>query len=250
MVIIKVLAPMAGITNGEFCSKLIPCGFDMVTLGGYNADKASINAGKEILSRGRPEFDISLEELFPQIEKESHLIKTRAREYNNEIKVSVNLRSLNPDPIIHISQISDVDVVEINAHCRQKELTTIGCGQGLLQDSEFLEDFTREVVNKSEAEVSIKIRANVDGVDEIEIAHIIQDTGCDFIHVDAMKPGFDEADLDVIKKISQSIDTFLIGNNSIKDVESGKKMLEAGANGISIARAVINGKLPFDLSKI
>ncbi len=37
--ILKVLAPMAGISNARFCLKLAPYGFNMVTLGGYNADK-------------------------------------------------------------------------------------------------------------------------------------------------------------------------------------------------------------------
>ena len=30
---------MAGITNAEFLNKLIPYGFDVVTLGGYSLDK-------------------------------------------------------------------------------------------------------------------------------------------------------------------------------------------------------------------
>jgi TIM-barrel protein len=241
---------MAGITDGEFCCKLIPYGFDMVTLGGYNADNPTITAGKKILARGRGEFDIAEENLFQIIGNQSHMIKSYALRNNFDVEVSVNLRSLDPDPIIKISKINDVDVVEINAHCRQKELIDIGCGQALLQNMEFLEDFTREVVKKSSAKVSVKIRANVDGVDELEISKVIEDVESDFIHVDAMKPGFNHADLDIINSISGQIKTFLIGNNSVKDIESGKKMLEAGAQGISIARAAMGGTLNFDLSKI
>ena len=37
-----VLAPMAGICNGDFAVKLIPYGFDTVTLGGFNIDKYNI----------------------------------------------------------------------------------------------------------------------------------------------------------------------------------------------------------------
>ena len=43
---------------------------------------------------------------------------------------------------------------------------------------------------------------------------------------------------------------FIIGNNSIRDVESARKMLAAGADGISIARAAIGGTLSFDLTQI
>ena len=46
--------------------------------------------------------------------------------------------------------------------------------------------------------------------------------------------------MDVIKRISDSVDIFLIGNNSIIDVNSAIQMLNAGAEAFSIARAAIN----------
>lgn len=242
---IKVLAPMAGITDAKFCLKLAPFGFDMVTLGGYNIDKATICAGEKILQRGRPEFKIKEENYFDVINEQAIQLKEKWKG-----KVSVNLRSINPDPIIEISKIKEVDVVEINAHCRQKELTDIGCGQAMLKNPEFLEDFVKETVKKSSAKVSVKFRANVANVDDLQIAKILESARCDYIHIDAMKPGFNHADLDIVRKISQKVQTFIIGNNSIKDIESTQKMFNAGANGISIARAAISGQISFDLSKI
>lgn len=236
---------MAGITDAKFCLKLIPYGFDMVTLGGYNTDEPTINAGKQIIERGRSEFDIDEDRLLEVIENQSKTIKDVW-----DGLLSINLRASSPDPIIEISKINGIDVVEINAHCRQQELTKIGCGQALLGDIDFLEDFAREVVTKSSTKVSVKIRANVHGVDEIETAKAVERAGCDFIHVDAMKPGFQCADLDIIKKISNETNIFIIGNNSIVDIESARKMFKSGASGISIARAAINGKINFDLSQI
>ncbi|MDO8870718.1 MAG: tRNA-dihydrouridine synthase [Methanobacteriaceae archaeon] len=236
---------MAGITDAKFCLKLIPFGFDMVTLGGYNIDSPTITAGEKILQRGRPEFSINEEDYFEVIYNQAKEIKE-----NWNGLVSVNLRSTTPDPIIEISRIKEVDVVEINAHCRQSEITEIGCGQAMLQDLEFLEEFSAEVVKKSSAKVSLKFRANVINLDNLAIVKAVESAGCDFIHIDAMKPGFDYADLDIIHEISQNIETFLVGNNSIIDVDSAKKMLSAGANGISIARAAMGGRINFDLSKI
>ncbi len=242
---IKVLAPMAGITNADFCLKLIPYGFDMVTLGGYNADNPTIDAGKKIMERGRLEFDIPEGELIYKIEKEANKIKE-----NWNGKLSVNIRSITPDPIIEISKLKKVDVVEINAHCRQKEITSIGCGQALLANPDFMEEFVLQVVKKSKSKVSVKIRAHVAGVNELKMVQIIEDTGADFIHVDAMKPGLKEADLNLIKKINAKCSIFIIGNNSITDLDSAQKMINSGAQGISIARAAMGGKLNFDLSKI
>ncbi|MDO9043930.1 MAG: tRNA-dihydrouridine synthase [Methanobacteriaceae archaeon] len=236
---------MAGITDAKFCLKLIPFGFDMVTLGGYNIDSPTITAGEKILQRGRPEFSINEEDYFEVIYNQAKEIKE-----NWNGLVSVNLRSTTPDPIIQISRIKEVDVVEINAHCRQSEITEIGCGQAMLQDLEHLGEFSAEVVKNSSAKVSVKFRANVLNLNDLEIAKAVESSGCDFIHIDAMKPGFNYADLDIIHEISQNIETFLVGNNSIVDINSAKKMLDAGANGISIARAAMGGRINFDLSKI
>jgi tRNA-dihydrouridine synthase len=71
---IEVLAPMAGITDGEFCSKMAKYGFDLLTIGGYNADQGAINAGLKIIKRGRPEFDVAEEELVKHITKVWYLL--------------------------------------------------------------------------------------------------------------------------------------------------------------------------------
>ncbi len=243
----KVLAPMAGITDGTFCRDISTLGFDMVTLGGYNADPSTLNAGQKILARGRPEFDLKPGELISHLEGQTLLLKSHDT-WNG--LVSVNLRAMTPDPIIEVSRLKNVDVVEINAHCRQPEITDLGCGQALLKNQSYLEKFTREVVKKAKSKVSVKIRANVPGVDELATVQSIEHTGADYLHVDAMKPGFDSADYDLIKSIRQKTSLFIIGNNSIRDVQSARRMLAAGADGISIARAAIGGTLSFDLSQI
>lgn len=242
---IEVLAPMAGITDGKFCSRLSSSGFDILTIGGYNADHESIEAGYKIMNRGRLEFHVEEEDLFEHINGEIKIIKD---ENNFEGLVSVNIRANSPDPIIMLSKIPNLDIIEINAHCRQPELVAAGCGQGLLKDPVNLHDFVSEVVENSNKKISVKIRANVPGVDDVLVAKAIEEAYADFIHVDAMKPGYDTADYGVIEKIKNNIDTYLIGNNSIRDLISARKMLSSGADGISIARAAMNGTVPFDLS--
>jgi TIM-barrel protein len=236
---------MAGITNGKFAVKLIPYGFDMVTLGGYNTDSKTIAAGEKIIHRGRSEFDIAKVDLINVIEKETNLIKKE-----HDVKVSANLRAISPDPIIEISKIKLLDVVEINCHCRQEEILDIGCGQSILKDIDFLVDFIKSIVKKSKSQVSVKMRANVNDVDTLKVAKIIDGLSVHYLHIDAMKPGFNHADLNIISKVANETNAFLIGNNSITSIEDGIAMINAGADGISIARAVINGKLDFNLKKI
>jgi TIM-barrel protein len=238
---------MAGITDGKFCSKMTPYGFDILTLGGYNADHQAINAGLMIMKRGRSEFDIEKNDLLTHIRDEVRFIKN-----NNNYTglVSVNLRASSPEPIIEISKIPELDIIEINAHCRQQEMVESGCGQALLKNTEFLQDFTSKVVKNCNKKVSVKIRANIPGVDDIMVAKAINNAGADYIHVDAMKPGFDCADYSIIESIKKNVDIFIIGNNSIRDLKSARRMLSSGADGISIARAAIKGKLSFDLSLV
>ena len=60
-IMIKVVAPMAGITDADFLNKVIPYGFDVATLGGYSLDAPTIEASKKIIERGRAEFDFPLD---------------------------------------------------------------------------------------------------------------------------------------------------------------------------------------------
>ncbi len=238
---------MAGITDGRFCSELAPKGFDMVTIGGYNADKKTINAGHMIIQRGRPEFNIPETEIIKHINQQTNIIKDQT---DWDGIVSVNIRATSPKPIIEISKLNGVDVVEINAHCQQPEIVDLKCGQALLTEPNMLKKFATEVVKKSASKVSVKIRANTPNTDIIKIARIVEDAGADFLHVDAVKPGYKNADYNVISSIKENIDIFLIGNNSIHDVKSARKMIAAGADGISMARSIKNGIIPFDLSLI
>ena len=233
---------MAGITNAEFAMKLIPYGFDTVTIGGYNTDNESIDACEKIIKRGRKEFNYPKEEVYSIIENEVNTIKD-----SFDVTVSANLRGTTPDPLIEISKIPNLDIIEINCHCRQEELVAVGCGQSMLLRPD-LEDYIKEVVKKSDSKVSMKMRASVEGVDNLEIAKLAEDCGVDYLHIDAMKLGVRDADFDLIQKISNETNIFIIGNNSINSISQAEKMLNAGANGISIARAAISGKLNFDLN--
>jgi TIM-barrel protein len=241
---IKVVAPMAGISDSEFLNKVIPYGFDVATLGGYSLDTPTIQASKKIVERGRKEFDFPLDEIFSHIENEVDSIK----KVHNNVKVSANVRATTPQPIIEAGKIKNLDIVEINCHCRQEEITEIGCGQSMLQRSD-LEDFISEVVDGVDCEVSVKIRANVDGIDTLEISKLIEDAGADYLHIDAMKKNIFDADYDLVKKICENTKIKVIGNNSLNCEDNIKKMINTGVYGFSIARAVISGNLNFNIAQ-
>ena len=240
---IKVVAPMAGITDADFLNRVVPFGFDVATLGGYSLDNPTIEASQKIIERGRKEFHFPLDEIFSHIEHEVDSIK---RVHKN-VKVSANVRSTTPQPIIDVGNIKNLDIVEINCHCRQEEILSIGCGQEMLK-REDLKDFISQVVSNVSSEVSVKIRANVEGIDTLKIANIVEDAGADYLHIDAMKKGIFDADYELLKNICDNTNIKVIGNNSVDSIENVEKMIATGVAGFSIARAVISGNLNFNIS--
>nr|WP_296872425.1 MJ0144 family RNA dihydrouridine synthase-like protein [uncultured Methanobrevibacter sp.] len=240
---IRVVAPMAGITNANFLNKVIPLGFDVATLGGYSLDSPTIEASKKIIERGRAEFDFPLDEIFTHIQNEVNSIKS----VHSGVKVSANVRATTTQPIIDVGNIENLDIVEINCHCRQEEILAIGCGQEMLNRPD-LSNFISQIVDNVKSEVSVKIRANVEGTDTLEIAKLIEDAGADYLHVDAMKKGVFEADWELLSEICNNVDIKVIGNNSVNSKENLEKMINTGVDGFSIARSVISGNLDFNIT--
>ncbi|WP_342764075.1 MJ0144 family RNA dihydrouridine synthase-like protein [uncultured Methanobrevibacter sp.] len=234
---------MAGITDADFLNKVIPQGFNVATLGGYSLDESTIEASKKIIERGRREFDFPLDEIFTHIENEVNSIK----KVHGNVKVSANVRSTTPQPIIEVGNIENLDIVEINCHCRQDEIVAIGCGQEMLNRAD-LKDFISQVVDNVRSEVSVKIRANVDGIDTLKIASLIEDAGADYLHIDAMKKGVFEADWELLRNICNNVNIKVIGNNSVNSRANLEKMIDTGVDGFSIARSIISGNLDFNIT--
>ncbi len=240
---LKVVAPMAGITDAEFLNSVIPVGFNVATLGGYSLDESTIEASRKIIQRGRKEFDFPLDEIFTHIADEVNSIK----KVHNNVKVSANVRATTPQPIIEAGNIKNLDIVEINCHCRQEEILSIGCGQEMLNRNDLYE-FISQIVDNVESEVSVKIRANVDGIDNLKIAHLVEDAGADYLHIDAMKKGVFEADWELLHEICNNVNIKVIGNNSVNSKSNLEKMINTGVDGFSIARSIISGNLSFNIS--
>ena len=203
----------------------------------------TIEASKKIIERGRAEFDFPLDEIFTHIQNEVNSIKS----VHSGVKVSANVRATTTQPIIDVGNIENLDIVEINCHCRQEEILAIGCGQEMLNRPD-LSNFISQIVDNVKSEVSVKIRANVEGTDTLEIAKLIEDAGADYLHVDAMKKGVFEADWELLSEICNNVDIKVIGNNSVNSKENLEKMINTGVDGFSIARSVISGNLDFNIT--
>ncbi|SFM61856.1 methanogenesis marker 9 domain-containing protein [Methanolobus profundi] len=221
------LAPMGGVTDSSFANeKAKDAG--LVILGGYNLDEATQKAASEIVARGREEFES---------EEPLKLIENEINAVNPGPVVAVNVRSTTVEPLVEAAKVAKEAgaILEIDAHCRQKEMTDIGTGQALLADLPKLCDWIGQI-KETGVTLSVKVRANV--VDDIELVQQLENAGADILHLDAMKEGAG-ADLKLIKDIRDSTRMFIICNNSVTDIDAAKDMFSRGAEMVSVARGVL-----------
>lgn len=148
-----------------------------------------------------------------------------------DLETGFNVRSTSTEPIREVGEICREHgaICEINAHCRQDELCRVGCGEALLSDTERLCEQV-EAAAETGARVSVKVRAEVPGVDLVTTARAIEDAGAGIIHVDAMDTE------SVIQGVSEVSDLTVIANNEVRDRESVREYFEYGADAVSVGR--------------
>ncbi len=230
-----ILAPMAGYTDGTFCKKYEDL-FDVVTLGGYNIDKKTYLAAEKIEKRGRKEFLIKLDEFNEYIEKQINILE--------KAKVSINVRFVDIDEcyskLEYISGL--VDYIELNCHCRQREITELGIGQELLKNRELLYTFLNKM-DKLDKPILLKIRLNYITLNEL-INNLNYCRELFYgLHVDCYYPKKPYPDIKSLKVLYEEFkDKFIIGNNSITSIKIAKEMLKH-SNAISVARAVLKNNI-------
>lgn len=220
---------MAGINNAEFCRDQKA---SLVILGGFNADKRSMEAGKKVAERGRKEF--IFEDPLEGIEKELKEIKGR--------KFALNVRSSTLEGYIETARLVESygGILEINAHCRQPEFISAKCGEWLLFNPKTLLEIVRNVSRV--AITAVKLRGG-HKINYEELCSKLFENGCSIVHIDAMIPK-GGCDLSLIHTISRH--GFTIGNNSFVDIRSGESIIKAGAKMVSAARAVLKDKEFFE----
>jgi TIM-barrel protein len=231
-----VQAAMAGWSDGSFCKAMAQAGAGVVTLGGYNVDRPTHLAGSKASARRR-EFVIPPDRLPEHVRKEVSLIPPTGA------LTCINVRFTHlPDLVRFCRDIRGVvDIVELNAHCRQPEFTRIGAGEALLARGGQLCEAVEAC--SSFLPTLVKMRAIHLPTDLLGPLH---DAGATGVHLDLMKPDEARADLTLLERVRDATELTIIGNNSVKDEATFLQMLEKGANVVSMARALMEGPEPIE----
>lgn len=217
------VASLSGESDAGWASRAAPhvgCAF----LGGIALDERTREAAGELVARDRNEF------LPPD---PVSFLDAQLRELAGvPLRPAFNVRSATLDPVAEAAAVcADHDaLLEINAHCRQAEMCAAGAGETLLADPDRLCEHVR-IAAAAGATVSVKVRAEVDGVDLPALAERCTAAGADAIHVDAM-----DSERVVAEVVEAAPAAFVIANNGVRDRETTREYLEYGADAVSVGR--------------
>lgn len=225
------VASMAGITDGAFFERCTDAG--LYILGGYSLDKETMAASAEMVKRGRNEF--ITEDPLGLIEADLKKVAGRG------VAIGINVRAASLEPMVKAAEMAKKygAILEINAHCRQDEMSALGVGEVSLKDRVSLARTVTEL-KKTGAVLSLKMRAGI--VEEVPLLRLLEKSGLSIVHIDTM--GTRGPNVNVLKRIRDCTGLFIIGNNSIHGYESAQAAYSAGCDMISVARPVMeNPKL-------
>ena len=193
---------------------------------------------------------VSSKALFYGDEKTKQLLK-----YDGE-KRPISMQIFGNDPETmglaakYVSKLADI--VDINMGCPAPKVVKNGDGSKLLLDLNKVEEIVKAVVANSEVPVTLKFRKgwNNNNIVACEVAKIAEENGISAITIhgrtrDEFYSG--KADLDIIKKVKESVNIPVIGNGDIIDEESAKYMFEyTGVDGIMIGRGAMGNPWIFE----
>jgi len=143
------------------------------------------------------------------------------------------------------------DILDFNAACPVRKVTSRGEGAGLLKDPKKLHKLLKMIVKNSSKPVTVKIRTgwNKASINAKEAALASQDAGVSalFIHGRDKEQGYSgDVDYKVIAAVKKALDIPLIASGDVFFPELAKKMLdETGCDGLLVARGALGNPWVF-----
>ena len=218
-----VMAPMAGISNSAYRTiiKQMGCGLIVAEM---VSDKAIYyNNKKTIDMLYMTEFERPISQQIFGNDKESFVFAAKYIEKN-----------MKPD------------IIDINMGCPvPKVAVSAQAGSALLKNPDKVYDIVSAVVRSVSIPVTVKIRSGWDSnhINAVEIAKIVEKAGAKAItvHGRTRVQGYTgKVDLDIIKKVKESVSIPVIGNGDIKSCYDAKYMMDyTKCDAVMIGRGIL-----------
>ena len=174
--------------------------------------------------------------------KTERLLKIPEYERPSAVQIFGSKKQVISETIKKLNEDENIDIIDINMGCPAPKLVKNGDGAGLLLDLKNVEEIIKEAVKVSNKPITVKTRKgfNEERITAIEVAKIAQENGVSFItiHGRTREEYYSgKSDLDIIKKVKESVNIPVIGNGDIVDFKSAYHMFEyTHCDGIMIAR--------------
>lgn len=216
------LAPMAGVTDLAFRE----------IVRRYNPGLTFT----EMASSKAMEFgSLKTEKLLSILENEKPSI---VQIFGNDVKTIKNM-------ILKLNEDDRIDIIDINMGCPAPKLVKNGDGAGLLLNLDKVKDILEEAAEVSKKPITVKTRKgfNNDKITAIEVAKIAEKAGVKMITIHGRtKEEYysGTVDLDIIKKVKESVSIPVIASGDIIDIKSAIHTFEyTKCDGIMIGRGCL-----------
>ncbi len=164
-----------------------------------------------------------------------------------EGKVAVQLFGSDPNVLADMAKKLDdndnIGFFDINMGCPAPKIVKNGDGSALMKNPKLIGEIVKAVSSSTKKPLTIKIRKGFDddSINALEIAKIAEENGASgiAIHGRTREQFYSgKADWDIIKKIKENVNIFVIGNGDITSPEKAKEMLDyTGCDAIMIGRS-------------
>ena len=145
-----------------------------------------------------------------------------------------------------ITNLHQKVLIDINMGCPvPKVAVRAQAGSALLKNTAKIREIVSAVVKAVPIPVTVKIRSGWDSnsINAVEVAKICEEAGAKAIcvHGRTRSQGYSgKVDLDIIKKVKESVSIPVIGNGDVNSIESAIKMFEyTGVDAIMIGRGAL-----------
>jgi len=133
--------------------------------------------------------------------------------------------------------------IDINMGCPAPKITGNECGSALLRDLDKALEITKEVREKYDGQLSVKLRLGWNGFDILDFVKKLEEIGIDSvsIHGRTTKQGYrGEANWEAIEEIAGAVGIPVIGNGDITTwQEAETRLKDSKLAGIMIGRATL-----------
>lgn len=178
------------------------------------------------------------------VEYKSEKTENIYRVFEEEHPIAIQIFGSEPEIMANTAEkLSNfADLIDINMGCPANKIVKNGEGSALMKNLDLAARIIEATVKASKVPVSVKMRKGWDEkhINAPELAKVAENCGAVMVTIhgrtrEQMYSG--EADLEIIRKVKETVKIPVIGNGDIRDFASAERMFkETRCDGIMVAR--------------